>query len=326
MARWIAALALCFAGACASQEDTVAQSTGEVQAREPLRVNQISVKGTHNSYHVAKLLAGSSVRYTHAPIAEQLEEQGIRSFEFDIHVEGDLAFRVFHTDGDRGTRCATLGACLGDIKRWSDSHRDHVPIFVMIEEKEIGVDAATHYDALDREILAVWPRERLLTPAAVRGGAATLREAIETKGWPMLDDARGKIGVFLTAMSAERKAAFRTRERLAFPTGWYGEPDVGVLVIDDPEADAETLARAVRDGYLVRTRADVSMEEVGDGDESRFRAALGGGAHFISTDQPEPGRILHRDYELKMPTARCNARSGPAWCNCLADFDVETMR
>jgi hypothetical protein len=304
-----------------------AVSHAAIETRTPLRVNQISVKGTHNSYHVARLLSGTSTRYTHAPLEEQLEEQGVRSFELDLHVGDDLAFRVFHTDHDRETRCAKLGDCLRDIKAWSDRHPEHVPIFVMLEEKDIdAADAGAYYDALDREMLAVWPRERLLTPSLVRGGAATLRDGITQHGWPRLDDARGKILFFLTAMSSERKASYRKVDRVVFATGWVDEPDVGVLVIDEPEKDAATLIDAVRRGYLVRSRADAGMKEVGDGDLSRFRAALGGGAHVISTDQPVPGRIIHRDYDIDMPIARCNAIVGPSWCNCLADFDVESMR
>ncbi len=114
---------------------------------------------------------------------------------------------------DRETRCETLAVCLAQIKQWSDRNPEHVPIFVMLEEKEIDTDAAAYDDALDRTLLSIWPRERLITPASVKGSAPTLREAITTHGWPMLDAARGKIGVFLTAMSAERKGIPRRRAR-----------------------------------------------------------------------------------------------------------------
>jgi hypothetical protein len=315
-----------FAAACAAPSEETAVSHEAIDARTPLRLNQISVKGTHNSYHVARLLSGPSTRYTHAPLEEQLDAQGVRSFELDLHVEDDLRLRVFHTDHDRETRCATLAECLGDIKGWSDRHPNHVPIFVMLEEKDIGADAAAYYDALDREVLAVWPRERLVTPSLVRGAAPSLREGVAQQGWPTLDDSRGKILLFLTAMNDERKEAYRKADRVAFATGWLDEPDVGVLVIDEPEKDGAVLVDAVRRGYLVRSRGDAGMKEVRDGDLGRFRAALGAGAHVISTDQPVPGRILHRDYEIDMPVARCNAIVGPSWCNCLADFDVESMR
>jgi hypothetical protein len=324
--RRIAAVLALVLAACATNADDVGVSSDEVETRAPLHLNEIQVKGTHNSYHVAGLLSHPARRYTHAPIEEQLEEQGVRSLELDLHVGGDLALRVYHVDLDRRTRCATLGECLTQIKAWSDRHPSHVPIFVMLEEKEIEADASAYYRELDRTILSIWPRERLVTPALVRGSATTLRDAITTRGWPMLDDARGKIGLFLTAMSGERKTAFRAAEHIAFPTGWLDEPDVGILVIDDPREDPSSLVDAVRRGYLVRTRADAAMEEVWDEDLERFRAGLGGGAHFISTDQPVPGRLLHDDYDLEMPIARCNAVVGPSWCKSLARFDVESMR
>jgi hypothetical protein len=63
-----------------------------------VRMNQIQVIGSHNSYHVApepelmKLIAvagrqvADSIDYTHPPLADQLE-QGLRQFELDVYAD-----------------------------------------------------------------------------------------------------------------------------------------------------------------------------------------------------------------------------------------------
>ncbi len=64
-----------------------------------LRLNQIQVIGTHNSYHLApapNLLAliaatnadvAKSIDYSHAPLPAQLSDQGIRQIELDLYAD-----------------------------------------------------------------------------------------------------------------------------------------------------------------------------------------------------------------------------------------------
>ena len=135
-----------------------------------VRLNQIQLLGTHNSYHVVPappLLAvlgarARNIEYSHRPLVDQLSELGIRKFELDVFAdpEGGLfatpaglrmvkgldgvgpelrerGFKVLHTqDIDYRTICATLRACLITIRDWSRSHAWHVPIMVMLEAKD----------------------------------------------------------------------------------------------------------------------------------------------------------------------------------------------
>ena len=134
-----------------------------------VRVNQIQVLGTHNSYHIAPTVLlptmgerGKSLEYTHRPITEQLSQLGIRKFEFDVYADregGRFAkpvalrliagldapsrdllepgFKVLHTpDDDYWTTCSTLKACLTQVRDWSRANPWHVPIMVMIEAKD----------------------------------------------------------------------------------------------------------------------------------------------------------------------------------------------
>ena len=212
-------------------------------ARRCVRLNQIQALGTHNSYHiqarpalfdglVAFLPELISLEYTHLPLAEQFDTQGIRQIELDVFADpagGLYAYRpilglfgddpagppellepglkVLHVqDIDFETTCTTLVGCLRVVKAWSDSQRGHLPIMILIEAKDDVIPdpldlgfvtpipiGSTELDTIDAEIRSVFPERRLITPDQVRGKASTLEEAILTEGWPTLGKAKGKV-------------------------------------------------------------------------------------------------------------------------------------
>ena len=141
---------------------------------EDVRLNELQVIGSHNSYHLAAegalrngLFAivpefAADLDYTHRPLTEQLDQFGIRQFEIDVHadpegghysnrmglgvvglpVESGIpeldqpGFKVLHIqDFDFRTTCLTLVACLSEIEAWSTAHPTHVPIHIMVEIK-----------------------------------------------------------------------------------------------------------------------------------------------------------------------------------------------
>jgi len=48
-------------------------------------------------------------------------------------------------------------------------------------------------DSVDAEILSVFEPDEILKPDDVRGNHETPRDAIRNRGWPRLDDVRGKV-------------------------------------------------------------------------------------------------------------------------------------
>lgn len=78
---------------------------------QELRINQIQVLGSHNSYHQAAVPVAwiaPIVAYSHPPVKTQLD-LGVRQLEFDIF--GFLKksdFYVGHVPKDFGTSCSTL--------------------------------------------------------------------------------------------------------------------------------------------------------------------------------------------------------------------------
>lgn len=139
-----------------------------------VRLNEIQMLGTHNSYHIAPaapILAaigarGRDLEYTHRPLTEQLARLGIRQVELDVFADPEgghyarpatLAtikgleppgaellkpgFKVLHVqDIDFHSTCTTLVACLTAIRDWSRSNPWHVPILILIEAKDSPID------------------------------------------------------------------------------------------------------------------------------------------------------------------------------------------
>lgn len=141
-----------------------------------LKINQIQVIGSHNSYRQAietdlynliqskdttRSLQG--LQYEHIGITEQLNK-GLRNLEIDIYADtlgGKYAhpksldmvkaqqpydsegimqkpgFKVLHMpDIDFRTSCLTLEICLQELKKWSDANPNHIPVFITLEPKD----------------------------------------------------------------------------------------------------------------------------------------------------------------------------------------------
>jgi hypothetical protein len=168
-------------GSDSDEADGAGGSDGGSEAVRPLddtlRLNDLQVLGSHNSYHqeqppeVMALLRAfdpglaDSLEYSHPPLEEQFDDLGIRQIELDVFADsqGGLystpaapglanvpfepdpalaapGFKVLHVqDVDYGTTCPTLIACLEDVRGWSDANPGHIPIMVLIEVKQDAI-------------------------------------------------------------------------------------------------------------------------------------------------------------------------------------------
>ncbi len=285
-----------------------------------LRLNHLQTKGTHNSYHVASDLPVPDWAYTHAPLDVQLEEQGVRKFELDTYFDAaSSVFQVHHVPTlDMKSTCPLLAECLGLVRAWSDAHRAHHPIFIQIEPKDtLPADSEPYFAALEAEILSVWPRDRIVAPDDVKGAHSTLREAVTTTGWPTLGATRGKVLFFVNESGPWREAYTRGQTnldgRLLFAEADADDPYAAVLILNDPQGDAQAIRDAVAAGFVVRTRADgvpLSADPM-----PKAQAALASGAQVISTDWPVA--VDGVSYVFEVPDgspSRCNPVSAPAEC------------
>jgi calcium-dependent phosphoinositide phospholipase C len=334
-----------------------------------VRLNEVQVLGTHNSYHLSPLppvltvLAerGRNVEYSHRPLAEQLSRLNIRKLELDVFADPDGArfarpaafrvvkgleplgpellkpgFKVLHTpDLDYRTTCSTLKGCLAIVRDWSRAHPWHVPIMIMIEAKDAPVDdpdgvgfvkplpiGPAELRALDDEIRSVFSKDHVLTPDRVRGRHRTLAEAIASDGWPRLRVVRGKVLFALDNTDQHRLDYLRgnlsLEGRMLFVSSPPLEPSAAFLKMNDVLADEPSIVQRVRDGFLIRTRADIPTEEARSGSTTRRDSAFRSGAHYVSTDYPETSPF-GSGYRVTLPdapglAARCNPVNAPAGC------------
>jgi hypothetical protein len=342
-------------------------------AGDSVKMNQIQVIGTHNSYHAglasseAKLLEQKNpklyqaLEYRHRPLAEQLTS-GVRQIELDIYADsagGRYAhpmgieavaaaglpkdpdfdpeglmnkpgFKVMHVQElDYRSTCQQLIACLKIVRTWSHAHKNHVPIFILLETKESELPPQYHarspekftsasFDALDAEIRSVFGPGDMITPDQVRGRHATLEEAVLHNEWPTLAAARGKV-VFLMDQRPVGPVYLEghpaLRGRIIFTNAEPGQPDCGFTEQND--GTQEEIAALVRNGYLVRTRTDADTKQARTNDIARRELALASGAQLLSTDYPASEPSPWTPYSVGLPggaVARCNPVNGPPYC------------
>ncbi|WP_421732034.1 Ca2+-dependent phosphoinositide-specific phospholipase C [Brevundimonas sp.] len=145
----------------------------------------------------------------------------------------------------------------------------------------LDFDAAA-WDALDTEIRSVFDAGHLITPDQVRGRRATLREAVMAGGWPALGAARGKV-FFALDEGPEKVAAYAQGRpslegRVLFVNTDEASPAAAYLTLNDAGGPAGAHSRSrVRQGFIVRTRADADTVEARTADVSRRTAAFASG-------------------------------------------------
>jgi hypothetical protein len=296
----------------------------------PLRINHIQVKGTHNSYHLEPL--GPTLRayeYSHQPLDVQAEEQGVRQFEIDVWWDARGQLYVYHNQYDLRTTCVTFEECLNTLLNWSNENPEHVPFMIWIEPKEwmeqstdntAIVELQNLLDSIEQEIIEFWPRNKTITPDDVRKDSETLSQAIMENGWPLLDDSRGK-AMFILLSSGELKQSYHDKfpgliEAKMFTMSETGSSEAAIFSDTDPVGNADEIIALVKDGYIVRSRADNAENgEADENNKTRLNAALSVGAHSISTDYP--AKVEGIDYWVDIPEGNpvaCNPISAPIDC------------
>jgi hypothetical protein len=308
--------------------------------------------------------AAEALDYRHPSLETQLND-GVRQLEIDVYADtkGGLfahpmgpklaakeglpadppfdpnrimlkpGFKVLHVqDIDYRSNCEPFTNCLSTVHTWSKAHPSHLPIFVLVENKDgkprregftIPEPLTPEtFDALDAEVRSVFQPNELVTPDDVRGDRKTLEEAILTKGWPTLDNARGKV-IFL--LDQRRVCPLYTKGhpslegRVFFTNAAPGTPDAAFTEVNNSVSDPNLVPDLIRKGYLVRTMTDPNPGAIRANETKKRDASINSGAQILSTDYP-----LHEaassgyQVEVDHTTARCNPVLKVAACTASA--------
>ena len=319
------------------------------QTNDNLPINKIQVIGSHNSYKQAidpalfKLfqqkdsVSASKIDYEHIPVTEQLD-LGLRNLEIDVytdemggryaHPKGlDLVpgqkpydpdgkmkqpgFKILHVpDLDFRSHYFTLTDCLEDLRKWSEAHPDHSPVFITLEVKgpvaqvsdmtTVQGVSAKNFDELDRILLDILGKDHIITPDMVRGKHETLESAVLHNNWPSLKKAKGKY-LFILDDSGAKKDLYiaghpSLKARTMFANAVPGTPEAGMMIRNNPRSTE--IKDLVRKGYIIRTRADADTREARSNDRSSFEAACNSGAQIITTDYYLKSTHFKSDYSV----------------------------
>ena len=316
----------------ASSTDASSTDASTTGAASELTLEHMQVKGTHNSYHLKPLIPfDKSHDYSHAPLDEQLESQGVRAFELDVH-KGLGGLEVYHiTVIYAVSTCYTFGGCLGVIKGWSDAHPQHLPITVWIEIKDqTGGSAigAGDLDGLDDVVRGVFPADKLLTPDDIQGDHASVQDALAGDGWPLIDSVRGQVLFVLlnvedthaanytanyTTLAGRAMFARATPKQFNLP--WAAIAKLGA-------GDAADITAAHAAHLLIAT----NVCGAGEADDACFATldtAKAAGIHMLKDDFP--AAVPNKAYWMDLPDgnpARCNPVTAPPDCSSVALEDL----
>jgi hypothetical protein len=275
-------------------------------------------------------------RYLHPAGYAALKARGIVDpLPLDTADMEKPGLKVFHiADFDVRSSCNLFRTCLGQLRRWSDAHPDHEPIFILVEAKSDalpifpGSTAPLPFDRkafaeMDQTIFDVIGRDHLITPDEVHGSYPTLEAGVRANHWPTVRAARGKfVFLLLTALDPAALAAYHQGHpnlegRAAFLRASPGDSYAAFLLMDNATMRAKEIPSLVRQGYLVRARADIETYEARVNDRTRADLAFRSGAQIVSTDFYQPGNGYGTPYVVRLPggdAARCNPVNAPAGC------------
>ncbi|WP_443937573.1 Ca2+-dependent phosphoinositide-specific phospholipase C [Pedobacter sp. MW01-1-1] len=380
-----------FAFVSVAQVKTSSLENGSIKVPSDLKINQIQVLGTHNSYakpvdpkvialmnpifekmydsyfskmpekemqkfkeyHPNSMSFGEMLKYNHPDFSTQLNA-GLRSLELDVYYDPtgnrftkpaayellkqkgitDLAsfdslslkkpgFKLLHmSDIDFRTHYPTYEMGLKDLKKWSDAHPSHTPIFIMVESKDSAMPLLPNsakvlpfderaFAELDSVTLAILGKDKIITPDDVRRDYKTLQEAVLANNWPTVKSSLGKF-VFLLLPSAGGISSENTyikdhpnlENRAMFVQSEIGQPNAAFLLLDNAIVRKKDIQEAIKLGYLVRTRSDIETYEAKVNDTTRAQAAFESGAQVISTDFFQKGNTYGTEYQVKMPNGK----------------------
>jgi len=320
---------------------------------EEIRLNNIQVIGSHNSYKVGiegplfnyllkKDSTLRSLEYEHIPLTEQLN-MGLRGLELDVYYDPKGGYysdpeglkivasmgiepqpfdagqklqipglKVFHIqDIDFRSHQLLFKDALRELKKWSYTNEGHTPIVITINAKDGEISqtrkplpfTADALQSIDTEIREVLNDERLITPDRVRGNFETLEEAVRTGGWPLLNEVKNRF-LFVLDEGAEKTNRYlekfpNLKGAVLFVNKEEGNPEAAFRIINDPIKNFEKIKNLVKQGYIVRTRADAGTVEARHNDYNRFEKAKASGAQVITTDYYQPSTLFKSDYRIR---------------------------
>lgn len=290
-----------------------------IYPNQNLKINQIQVLATHNSYKkkmpsIYYSLGNLSTKfrdlietnYAHNTLTHQLNN-GIRGLELDIRYQFNK-FQIYHAPiFDNRTHNPLFKETLEELLLWSQRNPNHFMVNIIIELKDDPLFLNPSNKKIDAEILEQLDRtinytlgsNKLITPDTLKNGYDDLQSMVSNNAWLPAHRTKGKFMFLLhyhneyTDKYIALDSSLSTQTMVPLIESQYIDdykPYSAILLHNTPEV--EVIQQLVTNNYMVRTRMDINSIY----NEQRKKDALSSGAQIITTDL-EKGRLLPKgDY------------------------------
>ena len=288
----------------------------EKAIEDGVKLNEIAILGTHNSYQrlataetrfamniidtiTFKKLGLNTFDFEMDTLTEQLE-MGVRNVEIDIETldkDNKIEFKVTHNSFvDNASSAYDFTKALQEIKMWSDNNPRHIPVIIIVEPKSFVIEingmkkfSLEYAKELDK-IVGDTLGDSLLTPENMLRDYQSFKEMRENDDWISLKEAQGKILVLLhdcdvTESYIALDETIKTQKM--FPMLRYDDRNESytsfILENDAFRANERKAENIDESNLIVRTRADVYPEY----SDERYKVIEDCGSQIITTDFPE---------------------------------------
>jgi len=268
-----------------------------------IKLNEIQILATHNSYKktgsdIGRFFVGlgdsfdeaRALKYGYKNLTDQFEA-GVRSMEFDLRLR-KTQFVLTHVPlVDNSSVAPDFSQALEEIYLFSSNNPNHIPIIILMEIKDdwmildhaLQVIESKHLENLN-VLLNEKLRDQLFTPKMMMETGKSLKETVQTTGWPSVNALLGKV-IFVLHPGNFTKMYYELDETLqkqpmfigAYSSGIH-QPYASFIVNNNPSV-AE-ISPLVQENFIVRTRIDANLIFK----QEDFDQAMLSGAQILTSD------------------------------------------
>lgn len=281
---------------------------------ESIKLNDIQMLASHNSYKGMSTALGRffvglgdsfdearALRYAYKNITDQLN-LGVRSMEFDVR-KRKSSFVLTHVPlVDNSSVAPDFAMALEEIALYSEYNPNHLPIIILMEIKEDWMVLDHALQVIDSDVLIELNElienklgDYLFSPSDMIEEGLSLKETIQTTGWPSVKSLLGKVIFVLHPHNQNEayEALDPTLKTQPMFIGSYADDldhDYASFVIHN-DVDVSSIQDLVNQNFIVRTRIDESLIF----DQDRLMDAISSGAQILSSDFLAARKDLKRD-------------------------------
>jgi len=245
-----------------AEQKTIISENEPAEPALDVRYNEIRLKASHNSYQRSE------------SIIDQLVYHRLRAIEYDLHANfGDPVVKlgaapdgdwlVYHHIADPITNFKYFSDALSQLKGFHEILPEHEVITVFFD---ITFDEKHTPARFDELISSYIPKEWIFTPADLMQrcpGAKSLKEAVDSCGWPYLEELTGKFIFVPTEASYAGENRSNALDMLCFVTGGFSDDNAIFFNMEYKKNDPEP-TKVFEAGYVSRVYYADSAEKFAD--------------------------------------------------------------